>query len=62
MYWYIFLMTFLKILGFSISYNKDIGLSGMNMYQGFAMYMYVFFAFYFAGFLEEGRSKSISNE
>lgn len=60
MYWYIFLMTFLKILGFSISYNKDIGLSGMNLYQGFAMY--VFFAFYFAGFLEEGRSKSISNE
>lgn len=52
-------MTFLKILGFSISY-KDIGLSGMNLYQGFAMY--VFFAFYFAGFLEEGRSKSISNE
>lgn len=53
-------MTFLKIIGFSISYNKDIGLSGMNLYQGFAMY--VFFAFYFAGFLEEGRSKSISNE
>lgn len=49
-------MTFLKIIGFSISYNKDIGLSGMNLYQGFAMYVF------FAGFLEEGRSKSISNE
>lgn len=51
---YIFSMNFLKHLGFSTSHNKGIGLSSMNMYQGFAMYIIcIFLLFNLQAFLKK---------
>lgn len=46
-------MNFLEPICFSTSRNKDIGLSNMNKYQSFAMYIYIFLLFNWQAFLKK---------